>query len=62
MRASADANLLLPLVDGAVLVVRERETRGSWVDQALEQLGNERVLGAVYNRLDHRTLRQRSGA
>jgi capsular exopolysaccharide synthesis family protein len=62
VRASADANLLLPLVDGAVLVVRERETRGSWVDQALEQLGNERVLGAVYNRLDHRTLRQRSGA
>lgn len=62
VRASADANLLLPLVDGAVLVVREGETRGVWVDQAMEQLGNERVLGAVYNRLDHRTLRQRSGA
>lgn len=62
VRASADANLLLPLVDGAVLVVREKMTRGAWVDQALEQLGNERVLGAVYNRLDDRTLRQRSSA
>ena len=45
-----------------MLVVREKMTRGAWVDQALEQLGNDRVLGAVYNRLDQRTLRQRSGA
>lgn len=57
VKPSADANLILPLVDAALLVVLEQGTRGTWVDQAMEQLGPERVLGAVYNRLDKKALR-----
>jgi Mrp family chromosome partitioning ATPase len=52
VRPFADANLILPLVDGAMMVVLEECTRGIWIDQAMEQLGKERVLGALYNRLD----------
>lgn len=48
----ADANLIQPLVDGALLVVLEESTRGLWIDQAIEQIGKERVLGALYNRLE----------
>ena len=47
----ADANLLLPMVDAAFLVVADRSTRSKWVDQALQQIGMNRVLGALYNTL-----------
>lgn len=53
----ADANLLLPLVDGALLVVLERSTKSAWIDQSLGQLGRERVLGALYNRLEKDSLK-----
>lgn len=47
----ADANLLLPLVDGALLVVADRLTRTGWLGEATQQLGVSRVLGALYNHL-----------
>lgn len=52
VRPFADANLILPLVDGALMVALEESTRGIWIDRAVEQLGKERVLGALYNRVD----------
>lgn len=55
VRPSADANLILPLVDAAMLVVLEDGTRGGWIDQAIGQLGRERVIGAVYNQIDKRS-------
>jgi Mrp family chromosome partitioning ATPase len=55
VRPSADANLILPLVDAAMLVVLEDGTRGGWIDQAMGQLGRERVIGAVYNQIDRRS-------
>ena len=53
----ADTNLLLPLVDGAMLVVLEGSTKSQWIDQATQQLGRERVLGALYNKVDKHVLR-----
>lgn len=47
----ADANLLLPLLDGAILVVAEGRTAVTAVSSAGAQLGGSRVLGAVYNRI-----------
>jgi capsular exopolysaccharide synthesis family protein len=47
----ADANLLLPLVDGVLLTVLDSSTHAQWVDQVVDQLGRERVLGAIYNQL-----------
>ncbi|MFO0728631.1 MAG: FHA domain-containing protein [Myxococcota bacterium] len=52
VRPSADANLILPLVDAAMLVVLEGSTKAGWIDQAMDQLGRERVLGALYNKID----------
>ena len=57
VKPTADANLLLPLVDGAMLVVLNGETRGGWIEQAVDQLGVERVLGAIYNNLDKNALK-----
>jgi len=52
VRPSADANLILPLVDAAMLVVLEGSTRAAWIEQAMDQLGRERVLGALYNKIE----------
>lgn len=45
-----DANLLVNSADAALLVVRSAKTRYSVVDQLLEQLPRERLLGVVLNR------------
>lgn len=47
-----DANLLINRADAALLVVRASRTRYSVVDQLLEQLPRERMLGVVLNRAD----------
>jgi capsular exopolysaccharide synthesis family protein len=47
-----DANLLINRADAALLVVRASKTRYAVVDQLLEQLPRERMLGVVLNRAD----------
>ncbi len=47
-----DANLLINRADAALLVVRASVTRYSVVDQLLEQLPRERMLGVVLNRVE----------
>jgi len=47
-----DANLLINRADAALLVVRASRTRYSVVDQLLEQLPRERMLGVVLNRAE----------
>jgi len=54
---SADANLILPLVDAAFLVVAESQTRRSWLGRAMGQLGERRVLGSLFNRIPKKTLK-----
>jgi capsular exopolysaccharide synthesis family protein len=51
----ADANLLSTMVDGALLVVRARQTPFAAVTKALENLGRDRVLGVVLNAIDGST-------
>ncbi len=47
----ADANQLLPLVDGAFLVVVAGATKTGQLARATEQIGESRVLGALFNQL-----------
>ncbi|MFS8084274.1 MAG: CpsD/CapB family tyrosine-protein kinase [Acidobacteriota bacterium] len=47
-----DANLLINRADAALLVVRASKTRYAVVDQLLEQLPRERMLGVVLNRTE----------
>jgi Mrp family chromosome partitioning ATPase len=47
---SDDALTVAPLLDGVVLVVKERRTRREDVVRAIELLGNTRVVGTVLNR------------
>jgi protein-tyrosine kinase len=47
-----DANLLINRADAALLVVRAAKTKYSVVDQLLEQLPRERMLGIVLNRAE----------
>jgi capsular exopolysaccharide synthesis family protein len=49
-----DANLLINRADAALLVVRAAKTRYAVVDQLLEQLPRERMLGVVLNRAEAR--------
>lgn len=51
----ADANLILPLVDAAFLVVTEGQTRRSWLGRAVGQLGEARILGSLFNRIPKKT-------
>jgi Mrp family chromosome partitioning ATPase len=51
VKPGADANLLMPLVDGVFLVAADRQTRSRWLSEARAQLGESRVLGALYNHL-----------
>ena len=51
--ATADAGLLCPLVDAAILVVRAGRTPHAAVQAAIETLGRERILGVVLNAVDH---------
>jgi capsular exopolysaccharide synthesis family protein len=50
--ATADAGLLCPLVDAAVLVIRAGRTAYTAVQAAIETLGRERILGVVLNGVD----------
>jgi capsular exopolysaccharide synthesis family protein len=54
----ADANLLLPLVDAVFLVVANHDTKGVYVTRALTQLGEKRVLGALYNHIPKKKLKE----
>jgi capsular exopolysaccharide synthesis family protein len=54
----ADANILLPLVDAALLVVSDKKTQSTWIERALDQLGEARVLGAVYNQIPKAKLKE----
>ncbi len=47
----ADTNLILPLVDAVLVVVSNGCTLGKWVTQATSQLGENRILGALYNHI-----------
>lgn len=47
-----DANLLINRADAALLVVRASKTRYAVVDELLEQLPRERMLGVVLNRVE----------
>lgn len=52
LAATTDATLLCPLVDGVLLVVRAGRTPLEGVNQAIESLGRERILGIVLNGTD----------
>ncbi|MBK6690388.1 MAG: hypothetical protein IPG45_38330 [Deltaproteobacteria bacterium] len=54
---SADVNLIMPLVDGALLVVADRSTQSGQLHKATAQIGESRVLGAIYNHLPKTTQR-----
>jgi protein-tyrosine kinase len=47
--AAADASLLCPMVDGAILVIRAGRTECDSVQRAIETLGKDRILGVVLN-------------
>jgi receptor protein-tyrosine kinase len=49
MRAATDANLICPLVDAAILVVKAGQTPHSAVEAAIGSLGRERIVGVVLN-------------
>ncbi|MEQ8277033.1 MAG: FHA domain-containing protein [Deltaproteobacteria bacterium] len=53
----ADTNLLLPLVDAAFLVVADDVTKTGRLAQASSQLGQNRILGALYNHLPKKVRR-----
>jgi receptor protein-tyrosine kinase len=46
---AADASLLCPMVDGALLVVRAGRTPYRAIERALEAIGRDRLLGVVLN-------------
>lgn len=47
----ADTNMLLPLVDAAFLIVADGVTKTSTLAAARAQLGENRILGALYNHI-----------
>ena len=49
-----DAKLLGSMVDGALLVVRAGKTPSTLVQQAIDALGRDRILGVVLNRTETR--------
>jgi capsular exopolysaccharide synthesis family protein len=48
----ADANLLTAMVDGAILVIAAGRTPLALVQQAIEALGRDRILGVVLNQVE----------
>lgn len=52
IRPTADAGLLCPMVDAAILVIRAGQTPYSAVQQAIDALGRERILGIVLNAVE----------
>ncbi len=55
--AVADANLLAPLFDAVLFVVLGGLSRSSSLERAVRQVGAQRVIGAVYNEVSPRRLR-----
>ncbi len=55
----ADANLLAPMTDGALLVVRAGQTPYGAVRKAVEALGRDRILGVVLNGVDRKSAQYR---
>jgi protein-tyrosine kinase len=51
-----DAALLAGMIDVAVLVIKAGETPFQLVQQAIDALGRERVIGVVLNRVDERDM------
>jgi capsular exopolysaccharide synthesis family protein len=49
-----DAKLLGSMVDGALMVIRARKTPAALVQQAIDSLGRNRIVGVVLNRADLR--------
>lgn len=50
-----DASVLVPLVDTALLVIKAGATPHATIEQAVNALGRERILGTVLNRADNTT-------
>jgi protein-tyrosine kinase len=48
----AEASILGSMVDGILFVVRERQTRGDHLKEALAMLKSDNILGLVYNDTD----------
>jgi len=47
----ADANVLLSQADSAILVALENYTKSTHLNQAIKQIGEDKVSGLIYNRL-----------
>lgn len=54
--AAPDATLMCAMADAAVLVVRAEQTRFEDVQQAIEAIGRERIVGVVLNGVDRRAV------
>lgn len=61
VRPFADTNLLLPLVDASFLVALGGVSTSGAMEQAMSQLGRERVVGAVYNSVSKAMLKSLKG-
>jgi receptor protein-tyrosine kinase len=51
--ATADAGLLAPLVDAAILVIRAGVTAHAAIQNAIDTLGRDRIVGVVLNAASH---------
>lgn len=51
----ADANLILPLIDTALLVSLDRFSQSGVVDKVLKQIGRDRVAGTIHNNVENKT-------
>jgi Mrp family chromosome partitioning ATPase len=49
--ALADANLLAPICDATLFVVRSRKTNAALVKEAIQRIGPERICGLLVNRV-----------
>lgn len=51
----ADTNLLLPLVDASLMVCLEDFSDGGTLERVLNQIGRDRVVGTLYNKVEAAT-------
>ena len=56
LEPTADTNLLVPMIDTALLVVRAGRTRCQAVQNAIDALGRDRILGVVLNGVEQADL------
>jgi protein-tyrosine kinase len=59
--AAADAGLICPLVDAALLVIRAGHTPHAAVKRAIDTLGHDRILGVVLNRTERTSSEEHAG-